>query len=125
MKRIESINVIPFIDILLVFLAIVLTTASFISQGKIKVNLPEANNETSSNVEQPLTLTVSKSGQYFLKEEQVSSQQVESLFSQLGQSKPILLKIDKTSDFEHFVNILDISERYQLKNISIATLNNT
>ena len=68
MKRIESINVIPFIDILLVFLAIVLTTASFISQGKIKVNLPEANNETSSNVEQPLTLTVSKSGQYFLKE---------------------------------------------------------
>jgi biopolymer transport protein ExbD len=33
MKRFDQINVIPFIDIMLVLLAIVLTTATFISQG--------------------------------------------------------------------------------------------
>ena len=38
MKKFDEINIIPFIDIMLVLLAIVLVTASFISQGKIKVN---------------------------------------------------------------------------------------
>ena len=44
MKRFDQINVIPFIDIMLVLLAIVLTTATFISQGLIEVNLPAADN---------------------------------------------------------------------------------
>ena len=40
MKKFDQINVIPFIDIMLVLLAIVLMTATFIAQGKIDVNLP-------------------------------------------------------------------------------------
>ena len=40
MKKFDQINVIPFIDIMLVLLAIVLTSASFISQGKIPVTPP-------------------------------------------------------------------------------------
>jgi biopolymer transport protein ExbD len=42
MKRFDQINMIPFIDIMLVLLAIVLTTASFISQGMIPLDLPKA-----------------------------------------------------------------------------------
>ena len=41
-KKFDSINVIPFIDIMLVLLVMVLTTATFIKQGVIPVNLPEA-----------------------------------------------------------------------------------
>ena len=40
-KKFDSINVIPFIDIMLVLLVMVLTTATFIKQGVIPVNLPE------------------------------------------------------------------------------------
>ena len=43
MKKFDEINIIPFIDIMLVLLAIVLITASFISQGKIQVNVPKAS----------------------------------------------------------------------------------
>ena len=42
MKKFDEINIIPFIDIMLVLLAIVLVTASFISQGKIQVNVQQA-----------------------------------------------------------------------------------
>ncbi len=42
MKRFDQINVIPFIDIMLVLLAIVLTTATFISQGRLDINVPTA-----------------------------------------------------------------------------------
>lgn len=41
-KRFDSINVIPFIDIMLVLLVMVLTTATFIKQGIIPVDLPQA-----------------------------------------------------------------------------------
>lgn len=41
-KRFDQINVIPFIDIMLVLLVMVLTTATFIKQGIIPVDLPEA-----------------------------------------------------------------------------------
>ncbi len=39
-------NVIPFVDIMLVLLIIVLTTSSFIATGRIPVNLPEASAST-------------------------------------------------------------------------------
>ena len=41
-KPFESINVIPFVDIMLVLLTMVLTTATFISTGRIPVSLPQA-----------------------------------------------------------------------------------
>ena len=45
-KRFDSINVIPFIDIMLVLLVMVLTTATFIRQGIINVDLPTTKGAT-------------------------------------------------------------------------------
>ncbi|MFG1375241.1 biopolymer transporter ExbD, partial [Xanthobacter oligotrophicus] len=41
-KPFETMNVIPFVDIMLVLLTMVLTTASFIAVGRIPVSLPQA-----------------------------------------------------------------------------------
>ena len=48
-EKFDEINIIPFIDIMLVLLAIVLITASFISQGKIQVNVPKPVQRSHSN----------------------------------------------------------------------------
>ena len=42
LQKYDSINVIPFIDVLLVLLAIVLLTSTFITKGIIPVNLPDS-----------------------------------------------------------------------------------
>ena len=63
MKKFDEINIIPFIDIMLVLLAIVLVTASFISQGKIKVNVPKASSTVafkSDELTKLLTVTADK-----------------------------------------------------------------
>ncbi|HRN00354.1 MAG TPA: biopolymer transporter ExbD, partial [Aliarcobacter cryaerophilus] len=44
LQKYDSINVIPFIDVLLVLLAIVLLTSTFITKGIIPVNLPDSKN---------------------------------------------------------------------------------
>jgi len=43
MKKFDSINVIPFIDIMLVLLAIVLTTATFVANGQLDIALPSSS----------------------------------------------------------------------------------
>ena len=39
----DGLNIVPFIDIMLVLLAIVLSISTFIAQGKIAVDLPSAS----------------------------------------------------------------------------------
>ena len=62
MRPISTMNVIPFIDVMLVLLAVVLTTATFVAQGKIPVALPDAASADQLPVTQPIEITVSDDG---------------------------------------------------------------
>ena len=66
-KRFDQINVIPFIDIMLVLLVMVLTTATFIKQGIIPVELPKAKTTQKENTKKEITVYVNKNGELFLK----------------------------------------------------------
>ena len=121
MKRFDQINMIPFIDIMLVLLAIVLTTATFVSQGLIEVNLPTAEQVSEPpEDEEPLEIAIDAQNQLFLAGELVT---LEQLAEKLGtQAKPetlIVLRIDKAAVFEHFVKLIDLLKAKELSNLSI------
>jgi biopolymer transport protein ExbD len=46
-ERFDKMNVVPFIDIVLVLLVIVLATASFVQNKTIKIDLPSASSKKS------------------------------------------------------------------------------
>ena len=121
MKRFETINVIPFIDIMLVLLAIVLTTATFIAQGKIKINLPVSSASDSSTAQTPVEIKVSESGAFFMRDTSITLEALDQELSKLAVATPLLLKVDKSAQFDFFITLLNLTERYQLKNIAIAT----
>jgi biopolymer transport protein TolR len=60
-----EINVVPYIDVMLVLLVIFMVTAPLLTQG-IDVELPQTSSEPLSTEEQPVTMSVDKSGRYFL-----------------------------------------------------------
>ena len=61
-----EINVVPYIDVMLVLLIIFVLTAPMMSQG-IKVDLPKAGAEPlQPNDQQPLILSIDKAGRYYL-----------------------------------------------------------
>lgn len=66
-KPMGEINVVPFIDVMLVLLVVFMVTAPLLNQG-IEVELPEANNEPLAIDENLETLVVSltKEGDYFI-----------------------------------------------------------
>jgi len=62
----SEINVVPYIDVMLVMLVIFMITAPLLNQG-VDVELPQADAEPISGEQQdPLVLTVDAEGRYFL-----------------------------------------------------------
>ncbi|WP_107851069.1 protein TolR [Oceanimonas marisflavi] len=65
-KRVAEINVVPYIDVMLVLLIIFMATAPVITQG-VKVDLPQAEAELlPEDSETPLVASVDAEGRYFL-----------------------------------------------------------
>jgi len=60
-----EINVVPYIDVMLVLLVIFMVTAPLLTQG-IDVELPQASANPIANQEEPVILSVDSRGRYFL-----------------------------------------------------------
>ncbi len=64
-KLSSDINVVPYIDVMLVLLIIFMVTTPLLTQG-IEVDLPAADTEPMSTPAEPVTLTIDAAGRYFL-----------------------------------------------------------
>ena len=69
-REINQINVIPLVDVMLVLLVIVLTTATFISTGQVPVELAKAT-AVNDRKDVPLMITLTADGRLFLNDEPV------------------------------------------------------
>jgi biopolymer transport protein TolR len=61
----SEMNVVPYIDVMLVLLVIFMVTAPMITSG-IKVDLPQANSAPMESKDAPAIVSLDKDGQYFL-----------------------------------------------------------
>jgi biopolymer transport protein ExbD len=124
-ERFEKMNVVPFIDIVLVLLVMVLATASFITQRTITVDLPKGGVlEEPLKEKEQITLAITKEGQYVWEKELVSFEVLkERLKSRhlLNPEVEVLLHTDKKSLFGDFVALMDFLKREGFENMRIVT----
>jgi biopolymer transport protein TolR len=73
-RQMSEINVVPYIDVMLVLLIIFMVTAPLLTEG-VKVDLPVASSETveTESVE-PFVLTVDSEGRYFVNEDETAAE---------------------------------------------------
>lgn len=119
MKSFDQINVIPFIDIMLVMLAIVLTTATFIAQGTIPVSLPEAEHREALPSETTFEITVDDSGVIHHDGKTFTRQSLARQLAGLSDDTHIILRVDAATRFEAFVGVVDQLKGQNLSNVSI------
>lgn len=123
MKKFDEINIIPFIDIMLVLLAIVLITASFISQGKIQVNVPKASTTQAIKADDiAKLLTVTANNEFFYNDKLISKEQLANEMATWDKSHKVTLKVDSAVTFDKFVEITDMLSANEIKNVAIVTL---
>ncbi|MBO8415277.1 MAG: protein TolR [Proteobacteria bacterium] len=71
-RTVAEINVVPYIDVMLVLLVIFIATAPVVMQG-VTVDLPQAEAEAMNEDQQtPIIATVDRAGQYFISIDQQS-----------------------------------------------------
>lgn len=122
MKRIDTINVIPFIDIMLVLLVMVLTTATFIKTGAIPVDLPEAKGSAAEHKPSEMKLTIKKDGTLWIDEKtQVTLDQFEQKVTEGGKEMTVVLYSDKEAAFQNFVGVMDVLKRLGHEQLYIVT----
>ncbi|WP_373018081.1 biopolymer transporter ExbD [Thiomicrorhabdus sp.] len=124
MKRFDSINVIPLIDVMLVLLAIVLTTASFIVKDNLNIELPETQS-TQSYVppvdEKPVKFHIDQNNVFYLNEEPQEMASIDGFLARLDKKQSIVIQVDKSADFGSFVKLIDALKAQQLNNLTILT----
>ena len=106
-RPISEINVVPYIDVMLVLLVIFMITAPMLSQG-VTVDLPKAASQTLSPTDrEPIIVSVNQQGTYFLNISSTPAEPIESqalvvrvaaeleLANQSGQKLNVLVKGDQ------------------------------
>ena len=120
-KKFDSMNVVPFIDIMLVLLVIVLTTATFVARGIIPVDLSEGKSATKITENQILTITIKLNGEIFFNKEPILKEQIISELSHFKPESEISINCDRSAKFEDFVYVIDILKQKGYKNLGIIT----
>jgi len=120
-ERFDKMNVVPFIDIVLVLLVIVLATATFVTNQSIKVDLPSSSSKQNEE-KKSIKITVEKDGTYSYDSEILSLDLIKKKLLKLDPKKDLVsLNMDKSSEFRYFVDIIDILKNKDFENISIIT----
>ncbi len=120
-KPMASMNVIPFIDIMLVLLVMVLTTATFIRQGIIPVDLPEAKSSDKKSDNKEVTIYVTKKGEIFINKDLVNLEQLQAKLEKISKKDTVVLRSDKESKFQDFVHVMDILKKLNHESLYIVT----
>ncbi|MDD5405585.1 MAG: biopolymer transporter ExbD [Sulfurovaceae bacterium] len=122
-KKFDSINVVPFIDIMLVLLVIVLTTASFIQMGVIKVDLPSSSAAIEEKPKKEIKVSIDKDGRIYIDKIEIKREEFEAKILTNSKDTPIYLFCDKNAKFDNFVFLLDILKNNGYEKLGIVTTN--
>lgn len=119
----DGLNIVPFIDVMLVLLAIVLSVSTFIAQGQIKVELPYASQNQQEKNEKPILITIDDKNTIYFNDKPIDIESLKLELKAIDNKTLIQLKSDKDSKFESFIQIVDILKEKGHENFGISTKN--
>ena len=132
-KPISEINVVPYIDVMLVLLVIFMATAPLLTQGVV-VDLPDAPSEpVDSNQDDPLVVSVRKDGAIFVNlgiqnaEDEGTRVTIYSLEDQAGKilrardDVPVYVKADQTLDYGTVVRVMTVLQKAGAASVGLIT----
>lgn len=125
-----QINVVPYIDVMLVLLVIFMITTPILTQG-VKVDLPKAKSEKiPSNDSKPIVVTVNKQGEYFVNQgvsdpkAPLSPNELANAVVNLSQQnpgKPVYVRGDSSASYGEVVNAMALIQRAGIDKVGLVT----
>ncbi len=122
-----EINVVSLIDVLLTLLMFFVLTTTFVQQGHLKVNLPQASDQPQPVANSTLVLVVDRSGHFFVGNNQVLGTDEDALKKAIraiagdDRGRPVLLRADGMTPHQSVVTAMDALGQLGFSHLSIAT----
>jgi biopolymer transport protein TolR len=128
-RAVSEINVVPYIDVMLVLLIIFMVTAPLLKQG-VDVDLPTAPaNPLDAESPEPIVVTVDKSGLMFLNiavdpDTEISAEAlVKQVKSALGREpkRPVMVRGDANGPYQNVVATLVLLQQADVGSVGLVT----
>ncbi len=127
-----EINVVSFIDILLLLLIFFMLATSFVTEGRINIQLPDASVQTDRKTPQTrLEVGVNANGSYRVNDQELINNSADTLSAAISKvagdtrDQAVLIRADARATHQSVVTAMDVIGRLGFKAISIATVNQT
>ncbi len=118
-REFDHVNVIPLVDVMLVLLTIVLTTATFVFQGEIPVNLPSAESPQEKRTYRALSITVTREGRIFFASREVDLKELHGALKAYDRNVPVNIRTDRDARIQSFVSVMDILSKLGFKSVNL------
>ncbi|MFO1471857.1 MAG: biopolymer transporter ExbD [Turneriella sp.] len=122
-KEFDSMNILPLVDVMLVLLTIVLTTATFVAKGLIPVELPtiEKSGSKAHAKNQNTVVEISREGQIYVNAVQHELENLVPQLQALPKESDIVIRADKRIQLDLFLQVLSRLKKHGFSNISVQT----
>ncbi len=126
---VAEINVVPYIDVMLVLLVIFMVTAPMLQQG-VEVEPPQASASALEDTDEPpLLISVNRDGEYFVNqadnpEAPVSLATITELVAaarQVDPETPILVKGDRAANYENVMRAMVAAQQGGAPKVGLVT----
>jgi biopolymer transport protein ExbD len=129
LKDDPEINLIPLIDISLLLVIFFMLTSTFMQEGRLKIELPQASlAPTGRQKSDPLVVTVTQSGTYRVNDRELINSSPDTLRAAIQEvagadrSKPVTVRADGRSTHQSVVTAMDVLGKLGFVRINIATV---
>jgi biopolymer transport protein ExbD len=125
-----EINLIPFIDVLLVILIFLMLSTTYSRFTELQINLPAAEAEKLRERPAEVVVAVASDGRYAVNRKAVDGRSVDLLTAELVAASGgmadtvVIVSADAMSAHQAFVNVLDAARRAGLSRVTIAAQGN-
>jgi biopolymer transport protein ExbD len=122
-----EINLIPFIDILLVIVIFLAVTTTYARFAELKINLPTSSAEQTPNPPRQIEVAVAESGIYQIDNTPIGDATVDELAAELKkaagtQADPVVvINADARAAHQSVVNVMEAARRVGISRITFAT----
>ncbi|MCF8161450.1 MAG: biopolymer transporter ExbD [Polaromonas sp.] len=130
-KEEPEINLIPFIDVLLVILIFLMLTTTYSRYTEMQLKLPVADVEAQRDYDREVLVSVSADGQFSVNKQGVNGRGVADLASALkagakaGTESVLIIHADANAKHQSVINVMEAARRAGLTQITFATVSPT
>lgn len=122
-----DVNLTPLIDVVFLLLIFFMVSTTFEHQSRIKIDLPEASAEPTSQEDESLEIRIDAQGRYFIGDQQVVNTTAKTLKSAISkevgerEGLAVTIRADAATPHQAVITALDVSSQLGLTRISLAT----